>query len=338
MASQQILYQLRTGIPSDLSASGHFKYIALEWTNPADADLAFVEVYENTSNSTSGGTLVGTTRGNTFSRSNLGLNQLRYYYVQAVDNTGNVSGFSSVVNATTTFLDDPDFANGIYSLFTDQGLYAIEDVNGLPASGTFTGEKVFNRNDGKLYQWTGSAWEQVVGGAEDFSDLAGSIAGAQIPNGLIDTLKLADDAVSNAKIDVDAVQGDVIAAGAITSTKIADDAVNNAKIAVDAVQGDVIAAGAITNTKIASLAVNASKIASDAITTDKIASGAVTAGEIASNAVTDIKIATDAITETKIASNAITTAKIAAGAITAGEIAAGAVVAGKIASGAIDAS
>jgi hypothetical protein len=273
------------GIPTGLTATGHFKYISLEWTNPADADLAFIEVYENTSNSTSGGTLVGTTRGDTFTRSNLGLNQLRYYYIRAVDNTGNNSAFTAVVSATTTYLDDPDFANGIYSLFTSQGLYAIEDVTGLPSSGTFTGEKVFNRNDGKLYQWTGSAWEQVVGGAEAFSDLTGSIAGSQIPSGTITEAKLGSNSVTAAKISANAVGASEIAANAITATKISSGTITGDKIQANTITGGLLSASGIitgsaqinnsviTNAMIQNAAIQTAKIGNNQVTFPQLASG-----------------------------------------------------------------
>lgn len=295
------------GIPSGLSASGHFKYIALEWTNPADADLAFVEVYENTTNSTSGGTLVGTTRGNTFNRSNLGLNQLRYYYVQAVDNTGNVSGFSSVVSATTTFLDDPDFANGIYSLFTSQGLYAIEDVVGLPASGTFTGEKVFNRNDGKLYQWTGSAWEQMVGGAEDFTDLTGTIAGGQIPTGVITEAKLGANSVTSGKISANAVGANEIAANSITATKISSGTITGDKISANTITGGLLStSGIITNSaQINNSVITNAKIDNAAITTAKIGNNQVTfpTASVGSSGV-DITLSSGQVTTTTLSVNA----------------------------------
>jgi hypothetical protein len=323
------------GLPTLLTATGNFKYISLEWNNPADIDLAFVEIYENTANSTTGGTRIATTLGNTYTRSGLGLDVTKYYYVQAVDNAGNVSGFSNVASATTTYLDDPDFANGVYQIFKDQGLYAIQDSAGLPASGSFTGEKIFNTNDGKLYQWSGSAWEQVVGGAEDFSDLAGSIADAQIPDGLIDTLKLSDDAVTNAKIAVNAIQGDVIAAGAITNTKIGTDAVTTAKLANEAVTAAVIAAGAITNTKIGANAVTTAKLANDAVTADIIAAGAITNTKIGANAVDTANIAIGAITATELGVDAVTSIKIQNSAITSAKIGSDAVTTSKIANNAI---
>ena len=313
------------GLPTAITATGGFRYITVSWTNPADSDLNFVEIWENTSNSTVGATKVGVSGGDEFIRSNLGIQETRYYFLKSVDYSGNASAFTTGVSATTTFIDDDDFANGVYSLFTDQGLYAIEDVTSLPASGDFEGQKVFNRTDGRLYQWTGSVWEQVVGGAEDFSDLTGAIAGAQIPDGLIDTLKLANDAVTNAKIATNAVTSDVIASGAITETKISSGAITTPKIAAGAVTASEIAAGSITS----------SQIAADTIAAGNIATGAITADEIASNAITSAKITAGAILGDKIAANAITGAKIAAGEITGDKITANTITGGLIAASGI---
>jgi hypothetical protein len=313
------------GLPTAITADGGFRYITVSWTNPADSDLNFVEIWENTSNSTVGATKVGVSGGDEFIRSNLGIQETRYYFLKSVDYSGNASAFTTGVSATTTFIDDDDFSNGVYSLFTEQGLYAIEDVTSLPASGDFEGQKVFNRTDGKLYQWTGSVWEQVVGGAEDFSDLTGAIAGAQIPDGLINTLKLANDAVTNAKIATNAVTSDVIASGAITETKISSGAITTPKIAAGAVTASEIAAGSITS----------SQIAADTIAAGNIATGAITADEIASNAITSAKITAGAILGDKIAANAITGAKIAAGEITGDKITANTITGGLIAASGI---
>lgn len=202
--------------PTAISATGGFGYITVRWTNPADLDMNYVEVWENTSNTTSGATMVGISAGDEFVRTNLGISVTRWYFLKAADYSGNKSGFTSGVSGTTTFIDDDDFAEGIYSLFTDQGLYAIRDVTSLPASGTFVGEKIYNRTDGKLYQWTGSAWELVVAEPDSFiaSDkiIANTITGgllatsgiitnsAQINNGLITNAKIEDATIETAKI------------------------------------------------------------------------------------------------------------------------------------------
>lgn len=208
-------------LPTAITATGHFEYISISWTRPANTDLNYIEIYENSSNSTVGATLVGISSGDTFQRTNLGPNVTKFYFLKSVDYSGNASGFTTGVSSTTTFLDDADFANGIYSLFTDQGLYAIEDVNSLPVSGDFVGQKVFNRTDNKLYQWTGSAWELVVAEPDTFiaSDkiIANTITGgllatsgiitntAQINDLIVDSAKIKNLAVERIKIGNNAV-------------------------------------------------------------------------------------------------------------------------------------
>jgi len=164
------------------------------------------------------------------------------------------------------------------------------------------------------------------------------VATNDLQDSLITELKLAADAVTNAKIAVNAIQGDVIAAGAITETKIASDAVTNAKIAIDAIQGDVIAAGAITEQKLGVDAVTSAKIADNAITSAQIAADAVTTAKIANDAVTNALIATDAVNQDSIAANSVTATQIVAGTITATEIASSAITTAKIATGAITAA
>ena len=247
------------GLPTAITASGHFGYISIDWTNPADADFNFVEVWENTTNTSSGSTKVGISAGNTFQRTNLGLNVTRYYFLKSVDYSGNASAFTSSVNATTTYLDDADFANGIYQLFKDQGLYAIEDVSSLPASGTFTGEKVFNTTDGKLYSWTGTAWEATVADVG-----AGSITSTEIADGAISTPKLAANAVTATKIQAGTITGDKITANTITG-------------------GLIAASGIITNSaQINNAVIAQAKIQDAAISTAKIGNNMVTFPQFAS--------------------------------------------------------
>ena len=248
------------GLPTAITADGGFRYITVRWTNPADADLNFVEVWENTSNSSSGATKVGISGGNEFIRSNLGIQETRYYFLKSVDYSGNTSAFTAGVSATTTFIDDDDFANGVYSLFTDQGLYAIEDVTSLPASGDFQGQKVFNRTDGKLYSWTGSVWEATV------SDVAaGSITATEIADGAISTPKLAANSVVASKIQGGTITGDKITANTITGGLLSTSGIitNSAQI------NDAV----ITNAKIQNAAITTAKIGSNQVTFPQFSQG-----------------------------------------------------------------
>ena len=240
-------------LPTSITAEGGFEYITIRWTNPADADLNFVEVWENTTNSTSGATKVGISGGSEFVRSNLGLNETLWYFLKSVDYSGNASAFTAGVSATTTYLDDEDFANGIYSLFTEQGLYAIEDVTTLPLAGDFEGQKVFNRTDGKLYQWTGSAWELVV---------------ADVENGSITETKIANDAITTPKL----------AAGAVTANEISGNTITGDKIVANTITGGLLAtSGIITNSaQINNAVIERAKIQDAAISTAKIGDNMVT--------------------------------------------------------------
>ena len=93
--------------------------------------------------------------------------------------------------------------------------------------------------------------------------------------------------------------------GEVTTQKIADHAVSTAKLDDDAV----------TTQKVADYAITESKISASAVTSGKIADGAVTSGKLAGNAVTTAKISDGAVTSAKLASDAVTEAKIADGAV-----------------------
>jgi hypothetical protein len=237
--------------PTSVSATGGFKYITVNWTNPANRDLNFVEIYENSSNTTSGATVVGTSSGSAFVRTNLGINVTKYYFLKAVDFSGNKSGFTSGVTATTDFIDNADFENGVRQLFLDQGLDIIEPVSSLPAAGDFAGQQVFLTTNGKLYRWTGSAWVLTIA-ASDAGDLTGQITGTQISDNAITAPKISANTITGNKIVANTITGGLLStAGIITSAaQINDGLITNAKIGNAAITTAKISDGQVTNAKI----------------------------------------------------------------------------------------
>jgi hypothetical protein len=177
-------------------------------------------------------------------------------------------------------------------------------------------------------------------------------------DGIITTVKLADDAVTSAKVATGAIDSAALAADAVTASAIADAAVTAAALASESVTGPAIApasvdtsqlvagavtagaiaAGAVTAAKIAANTITAGQIAAGAITTTQIAANTILAGNIAAGAVDATAIAADAVTTTALNAGAVTAAKIAANTITAGQIAAGTITATEIAAGAITAT
>lgn len=295
--------------PSSLTAVGGFRQIKLTWINPTQTDLKTIDIYRNTTNNSGSATKIATTTSSAFTDTGLGISQTFYYWARAVDFSDNTSEFSTVATATSSFIDNADFENGIYDLFVQQGLYAISDAASLPASGSFVGEKIYNTTDGKLYQWTGTAWVSLV------SD-------ASIADGSITTTKIADDAITSPKIAANTITGDKIAANTITGGLIAASGIitNTAQI------ND----GLITNAKIANLAVDTAKIADASITTAKIVDANITTAKIADANITTAKIADANITTAKIADASITSAKIGDAEITSAKIADAAITNAKI--------
>lgn len=132
-------------VPTSVSGSGAFRSNFITWTNPSDDDFKQVQVYANTSNTTSGATLIGTTAGSEFTH--IGLPELtaRYYWLKSQDYTGNVSGFSSGTGAVTTLQDPQDGADGA------DGADGINGTNGTDGADGATGDTVVT---GKVYYQT----------------------------------------------------------------------------------------------------------------------------------------------------------------------------------------
>ena len=98
--------------PTNVSGSGGFRSNFITWTNPTDNDFKEVQVYVNTSNTTSGATLLGSTAATEFVHGGLPENTTRYYFLKALDFTGNPSGFSTGTGAVTTQADPQDGQDG----------------------------------------------------------------------------------------------------------------------------------------------------------------------------------------------------------------------------------
>lgn len=298
--------------PTSVSAFGGFKIITLKWENPPQKDFSHVEVYENSSNTTSGAAFVGSISGDSFVRTNLGLSVTKWYFLKAVDYTGNKSNFTSGVSATTTYLDDPDFENGIYSLFTDQGLYAIRDVSGLPVSGAFNGEKVYNTIDGQMYSWnaTTSTWDSIIPevGSIDFSDLTGTLANNQVLVNSIDGTKITDSSITTNQIAARTIQAGDIVSGTISANEIASNTITGNNIAGNTITGTNIAGSTITGNKIVANTITGGLLATSGIITNS--------AQINDALITNAKIQDAAITNAKIQSAAVDTLTIAGQAVT----------------------
>ncbi len=93
------------GAPTALTATAQNNGVFLQWSNPTDLDLAFVEIFERDSSSPTplaSDAPTYTIFGNTFIRGGLAGGVTKYFWVRAVDTIGDKSVFVGPANATAT--------------------------------------------------------------------------------------------------------------------------------------------------------------------------------------------------------------------------------------------
>jgi len=104
------------GPPVGLSANGGYTYMDLSWTNPTDPDLSHIEIVEYTGaaepSDPSEGSLVAIVDTNRYVR--VGLENLTsyWYWVRAVDTSGNTSDWVGPVNGVTADSIDLEIPEG----------------------------------------------------------------------------------------------------------------------------------------------------------------------------------------------------------------------------------
>ena len=360
--------------PLSLSAVGGSKYITVSWINPADQDLAYVEVWENATNNINTATQIGTSSSTNFMRPNLENNVTRYYWARAVDYSLNKSEFTSSVSATTLLITPNDFNDAVNDLFQEAGAFGIEPVQTLPATGDFDGQLVLLLPDITIYRWDDatSAWSTDVFTASSVE--AGSLTYASFasgiePVGVVSALPtvagyigpqvviLTTDGKLYRLVDDEwtaAVSTDDIT-GTIGENLFSDDLRPIERVAAlpstGLTQGRVVLltsdnklyrytgsawTAAVPATDVTGQIVG-TQISDNSVTTSKIAANSITASEISAGSVTTDKLSASAVSADKIAANAVTASKIAADAVTADKVAANAITAGSIAADAVTA-
>lgn len=100
------------GEPAGLSAVGQFRSSMLKWTNPGDADLGHIEIWESLDGNFGTAQRVADVVGDSYVRADCGSLETRWYWVRAVDTSGNVSAYVGPVSATTERIKAEDVPEG----------------------------------------------------------------------------------------------------------------------------------------------------------------------------------------------------------------------------------
>jgi hypothetical protein len=95
-----------------VSATQAIQAVLLRWTHNTDIDLDSYNIYRFTSNDSSSATLVANFKGNVYMDNGLTANTTYYYWLKAVDTSGNLSTlFSTECHATTKNVTASDIEN-----------------------------------------------------------------------------------------------------------------------------------------------------------------------------------------------------------------------------------
>jgi hypothetical protein len=202
--------------PTALSGTAAFQTVFLSWINPADTDLKSIEVWENTVNNRGTAYKVGSADGvpsgvGGYSRAGLSTGLTRYYWIRAVDLSGNVGPFNGTagVAITTASLDLPDFPSNVKP---------IGRGSSLPTASTYAGDTFYLTTDQKLYRKnsTNTGWIATV----QTTDINGQITTSQITAGAVTTAILAAGAVTANELAANSVIAGKIAAGSIAADRM----------------------------------------------------------------------------------------------------------------------
>ncbi len=166
--------------PSSLSATSAHGAISLRWTNPTDPDLLGIDVYEAASDDRSAATVIARVAANAFNRAGLAPNTTRHYWLRAVDDSGNVSGWSQVAGVAASTL--PALVNGKDGRDGINGLNGIDGVNGLPGTNGKDGTNGRDGADGQPGQ-DGADGRPGRDGIDGAPGMRGSVTVAQAVSG-----------------------------------------------------------------------------------------------------------------------------------------------------------
>ena len=151
--------QTAPAVASTITATGGIQQIKLNWENPSDSDLAFIEIFENTTNNQGTSTLVVQTLADQHTITGLANDTTKYYWLRCADRSGNRSGFSPSVSATTLKIGLDDLNQGVIDQFAAGDAFGIQPVGTLVGVvGEHIGQIKFLTTTQTLYVWTGTEW------------------------------------------------------------------------------------------------------------------------------------------------------------------------------------
>lgn len=326
--------------PTALTATAGIEQIVLSFTGVTATDLSYYEVYRHTNNTSGSATKIADINSTVYVDATLAEGNLRYYWIKAVDRSGNKSAFSTVASATAlgvvTVIDPGSITSteiADNSISTPK-LQALAVTANKIAANTITANEIAASTitGAKIAANTITAANIAANTITANEIAANAITTSELAAGSVNASKIVAGSITSTEIATDTITANNIAAGAITATELSSGEIitntaqiknaiiSNAKIVDATIQGAKIANAAISNANIADATITGAKIATATITAANIATATITNANIATGTITNANIADATIQGAKIANAAITSAKIADANITSAKI------------------
>jgi hypothetical protein len=206
-----------------LTATSIIGGIRISGTLPSDADLAGVELWENTVNNVNTATLRSSGLSDHYDRTGLTPANGTYYFWARTYNTSGARGvFVGPVSGTAGQVQSGNIASGAVAVAAfASGIEPVTIVSAVP--GVLSTKTVFNTTNGKLYKWNGSAYIATT----PTTDLSGQISAGQI----------AANAVTAGTIAANAVTAGTIAAAAVSTNELSSSAIFAGSLSVNGTTG-----------------------------------------------------------------------------------------------------
>ena len=231
--------------PTNVTIGSALKSVFLDWTNPSDKDLAYINIYRNTTNNFSTSTLITNVYGASYTDTTTSQGTTYYYWLKAVDFSGNESVNPSTAVSITPGLvqatDINNFAVDATKLYANVIVLTGDSwSDNSPAGGSVAwsahtlvyGGASYSISSGntsnKYIYWTGGTTYQTSNTNPTLTDnqfmIATNTNGSHdlawngLANAVIGTAYIQDAAINNAKISE--VYADKIRTGSITSQTI----------------------------------------------------------------------------------------------------------------------
>lgn len=203
------------GVPTNASVAADTHLLIVTWDNPSDSDFSYTEIKRSPNATEANAVVIAKINGEAYTDGPFAVGTTYYYWLRAVDRTGNASEWVSAGNDTTVALAAGDLEGDLVNTGLYRGI-VTDDAN-APSNAEFSSVAGRNPRDGDLaitidttadpdvyYAWEydGDSWDSI-------------------PN-LISGDLLVDGSVSASKIDVTGVitAGSLITESATISNDI----------------------------------------------------------------------------------------------------------------------